>query len=108
MKIQTKQQLIGLYGPMVEERKTETGEKMQVPITIAVIAVNAITAPSDENRQLQGEEKMNRFLLAEKILRQEEVEITITEAAMIKKEVAKYFPIDIAGPFWKQLEAMAG
>lgn len=58
----------------------------------------------DEQDSLSEEEKIKRWLLKVKIVTSPDTELTIDEAALIKKRIGKAYGPDYVGPAFKILE----
>lgn len=57
-----------------------------------------------QNTKLTGEEKLERYLLAQRISLHQCVALTVEEAALVKKLVAEAFPINVVGAVWQMIE----
>lgn len=75
-------------------------------VTIGSVACNALLAPFDDERGLSGEEKVKRFELAVKISKANGLpaEITVEDAALIKKLVAKLYAPLVVGQVWQAVD----
>jgi hypothetical protein len=73
------------------------------PATLKGIAIDALMASYQGEDKLSGEEKMNRFLLAEKI-HKGEFDLTVEEIAMLKTLIGKAFTPIVVGQAWRILE----
>jgi len=94
--------LKGIDGKNIKD--PDTGEDL----TLAIVAARALLGNYQDEKDLPGEEKMRRFLLAKRILEtnkdEEKAEFTIDEMALVKKLIAKAFPTIIAGQAWAMIE----
>lgn len=68
-------------------------------------AVNALQAMFEDERNLDGAEKLKRWQLAMKVHAGGEVELTIDDLALIKRLVGKLYGPAVVGPVWSALEA---
>ncbi len=76
--------------------------------TTASFVIDALLAIFSDEAALPGEEKIKRYTLAKKISRPTfEAQITIEEAAMIKKLTGKLYGPLIVGQIWEILEGKA-
>lgn len=89
--------LNGLDGkPLQSEQKEK--------LTLSDVAVNALLATLDEDRQLAGTEKVKRYELARKIYGQKEVSLTPEELVMIRERIGKAYGPVVVGVAWRFLE----
>jgi hypothetical protein len=95
MKINVTQTLTDLNG---EDIMTEKGD-----LTLRSVLVNSLMGNYKEEN-ISGEEKLNRFILAEKIQKNDEIELKSEEISKIKKLIAKAFTTLIVGKTYKILE----
>lgn len=70
-------------------------------VTVKKIAVDALLANYEDERNLSGEDKVKRFRLAQKIhVAEDEIEITAEEISLIKRLVGKgYAPLAVGQVF---------
>ena len=67
--------------------------------------VESLLAVFEDERNLMGQEKLNRFILAKKIYEGEgEIEIPIEDISLLKKLVGKGYGALIVGQAWEILE----
>jgi hypothetical protein len=87
------------------ELKTLGGEPLQPPTTLKEVAVNILLTLLDDERNLPGEEKAKRSLLATRIYANpENIDLTVEELALIKKLIGKAYTPLIVGQAWQMLE----
>jgi hypothetical protein len=97
MLIDFTQLITDLSGEVVayDDKPVSEGGK---PMTLGIAAVNALQSVFEDERNLGGDEKMKRFLLAMKIHGASlPLDVTTDEAALIKKLVAKLPSILVYG-----------
>ena len=76
-----------------------------VTLTLATVAIRALVANYDDERNLPGEEKVKRWQLAMFIRSgRDEVDLATEEVALIKKLIAKAYGPLIVGQTWGMLE----
>ena len=92
MKIDFKQHLKNLDGDILKEGDKE--------LTLGMVSVGALLAPEE----VDGNEKLIRFELAQKIHKGECQELSVEEAALIKKLIAKPFTTLVVGQSLKMLD----
>ncbi len=69
------------------------------------IACDILLAQLPEERDLSGEEKCKRFVLATRIFSNpKKIDLTIEEVAMIKKLIGRAYPPLVVGQSWNYLE----
>jgi hypothetical protein len=100
VKIDVKQVIRDLQG---EPLKNPKGEDT----TLRWAFTEALLASSQGDENLSGEEKYNRYKLAKKVNASDEVELSVEEAAQIKKLLPKGFTPVLVGPVFDMIEAAA-
>lgn len=116
MKVMTGTVLVGMDDkPLVD--KVPSGEKNLMgadimidgpEVTLKSVAIAALTAIFDDERNLSGEEKVKRWELAMKVKNGGDlVELRTDEIVMIKKLIGKAFGPVVCGQAWQILEAGA-
>ena len=100
MKIKVNQVLKDLKGEDLKGKKK--GEKVE----LKTICVNALLSevPEKEGAKIDGNEKMKRFILAEKIQKANEIELTVEESSKIKAIIGGAFPPLVVGRAYNALE----
>ena len=97
MQIDFKRDLSDFSGNTLKEKDT--------PINLAVVAVNALMGVYPDEQNLEGTEKVRRYLLAQRIHGADgSLDIPVEDVALIKKLVGKGFPTLIAGQAIPMLE----
>lgn len=106
MKIALNQKLKDFDGEVLITEKLVGKETKKTPLTIAEVVINSLTANFGDEKDLTGDEKVKRFILAQKIHRKKDgtAEITIDEASMVKKLVGKAYGVLIVGQVFEILE----
>ena len=83
----------------------ETTDEKSPVLTLATVAENALLASYQDEANLSGDEKIKRFLIAEKIAKDpKDPKLGLDELALIKKLVAKAYNPLITGDMWKALD----
>lgn len=94
-----------------QEIKTLNGESIPAtdgkPAVLRGVAVDALLAVFADEQQLAGEEKLKRYLLAEKI-HNGGVEFNTEEIALVKRLIGKAFTPVVVGQAWQMLEGRNG
>ena len=72
--------------------------------TIATICENALLTVFADEQNLAGEEKVKRFLLAQRIHKREVDSISVDDIHLIKKLVGKAYGALVVGQVWKELD----
>lgn len=109
MKIDVTQQLTGLDGtPMTTGRQICQACGQVVgktePMTVRVAATRALSVTFRDEQGLRGEERVERFHLALKIINEDEPNLTVEEIALIKKLTGKLGGNVVAGRMWAILD----
>lgn len=103
MKVDFSQTMKDLDGKIITQGP---GLAESQPVTLRLLAVNALLAVFEEEKLLSGEEKVNRYNLAFLIhnATDEPVEITVENVAKIKQLISKMYAPLLVGQAWKMLE----
>jgi hypothetical protein len=76
-----------------------------VVLTVGRVCINALMQPQTGDDSENGEDKIKRAVLAERIFKKEEVKLTSEEIAMIKKRVNRgYSSPLVVRQVWEALE----
>lgn len=91
------------------EIKNFNGESIKLEgdnvLTLKDVCVGALLANYEEEKNLSGEEKFKRSLLAEKVyLSDGEIDVAIEDITLMKKLVGKRYSAIIVGQSFKLLE----
>ena len=100
MKIKVNQVLKDLKG---EDLKAG-GEDKEKGLELKVICTNALLSDNAEIEKIDGNEKMTRFLLAEKIQKANELDLTVEEITKIKKVIGLFYGPLLVGRAYNALE----
>lgn len=73
-------------------------------LTLKRAMVNALQAMFEDERQLEGEKKLERWKLAMKIHLGGEIDLTAEEIVLVKRLVGKLYGPSVVGPVWTALE----
>jgi hypothetical protein len=78
-----------------------------------IVAENALLASYEDEKALSGEEKLKRYMLAQKIEidarnSKPDTELTADEIALLKRLVAKAYGPLIVGQAWKMIDPAEG
>lgn len=98
MEIILNRELVGING---EALKDEGGKKFLLKDAI----VGSLLADFKDESELAGEEKVRRYRLAMKTLKEEDkVDISIEDLALVKKQIAKMYGVLVCAQAWEMLE----
>lgn len=95
MQIDFSQEIVGFDGEVIKDQRG--------PLTLGRVCGIALTSQG-QNEKNDGEEKLKRFLLAQKIFGKETVSVTVDEVSLMKKLVNESFGAAVMGPAWLMLE----
>ena len=101
MKVDLTKKIRNLEGDAFEEIKTEGDKRTKVKVTLKDICVNALQSNDDK---IDGNEKMKRFLFAEKLHKANKIDLTVDEVVKLKELIGKIYPIAYVGASYKLLE----
>lgn len=100
MKVDFSQSLVDLDGKALVE---QTSSK---PITLRALAVNALMASFEDEKNLSGEEKVKRYETALLVhnSQDEPIEMTVEAVALIKRLIGRSYGPLLVGQAWKMLD----
>ena len=113
MKINLKQALRSFEGevlkkPVQTEKKDKRGQPVieRRDMTLGTVCIDSLQAIYQDEKNLEAEEKMRRFVLAEEIyLADEEMDIKDDQVVLLKKVIDKAFPsMLVVGQAYRMLE----
>lgn len=82
-----------------------TGKPDEKQPTLGAIAINALLAAYPDEKELAPEEKVKRFVLAEKIQNHmKDAQLSADEIVLVKKLVGKGYPTVVVGEAWRLLD----
>ena len=96
MKVNFDKQLVDLDGTIIPDAKGN-------PAIPRGISVDALLAAFNDEQNIAGEEKLKRYILAEKIYKKED-DLSVEELALLKKLIGKAYTPLIVGQSWKIIE----
>jgi hypothetical protein len=99
MKVDFGKKLITLDGSIV--RKSPNSDD---PATLREISIESLMTMADDEKNLSGDDKVKRYYLALKIKDAQEIDITVEEAALLKKLIGRAYGPLIVGQAWEMLE----
>ena len=68
------------------------------PLTLRVALTNALVAQFDDEQKLPGEEKVARWTLAQRVHRDNAVELSAEEVSLAKKLIGRAYGAIVVGP----------
>jgi hypothetical protein len=90
---------------LLTEKPLKDGEK---DATLASICVQALMAQTPEDAAMSAEEKVQAYVVASRIIKAGVVEVSVEEAALMKRRVAKLFGPMVVGQCLPALDVDAG
>lgn len=96
MKVDFETRLVDLSGTAINDSEGK-------PAALRGVVIDALLAQFKDEPNLSGEEKVKRFILAEKIFRGE-TEVSAEDVSLIKKLIGKAYNPLIVGQAWQILE----
>lgn len=93
-----------LSGVTVVEEVEKDGEIVKEPVTLKVVALNALMAQYKDEEKLTGAEKMSRYVLAQRI-HGGNTEMSAEDVALLKKLIGKAYGTAVVGAAYSILEA---
>ncbi len=113
MQIDFSTTLISFDGKEIKRPKDDSvqptpGQKVdQVPVTLGWACVQALVAPSQDDANLSGIEKLERFTLAQKLHKEGIIDVNLDQVKMLRDLVAKTWSVAITGAAWMVLDPPA-
>lgn len=98
MKLDFTKVLVGLNKePLKQKDNTDHA-------TLGYVCTEALMATYRNEEQLSAEKKVGRYKLAQKIVGEGEIELSVEEVALLKELVGKAFGPSVVGPAYELLE----
>jgi len=98
MKVDFLQQLKDINGELIKDEKGNIAD-------LQYFAVNALLAVFNDEQNLAGTEKVNRWQLAIKIKNSnDDTEFSVEDVALVKKLIGKAYSAVVVGQAWAMLE----
>lgn len=98
MKVNFLQQLRDINGELIRDEKGNV-------VDLQHFAVNALLAVFNDEQNLAGVEKVNRWQLALKIKNSnDDTEFSVEDVALVKKLIGKAYSAVVVGQAWAMLE----
>lgn len=106
MKISLNQKIKDLEGEIITTPKKKGKEIIEEDLRLSTVLINSLLANFEDEKGLAGEEKINRYMLAQRIKRKEKttVDLTAENIQLIKPLVAKAYGISVVGKVWEILD----
>lgn len=76
----------------------------RLPLTLGDVAVNALLAPTEDDRNLAGTKKLERDRLARRIYGNPKAALSAEDVSLIKERIGKVYPASIVGASWPLLD----
>lgn len=90
--------------PLTESSKLPGSNGAVVDVTLRKICQNALLS---NDPKMSGEEKIKRYILAQRIQQQDLMELSADDISLIKKEIAIYFSPLIVGKAYELLDPVS-
>ena len=74
------------------------------PLTLRDVCATALVSPYPDEQHLAGTEKVKRWELATRIVKQDKVELAAEDVARLKELVGKAWGVVVVGPAWELLD----
>ena len=92
------QVLIGYDGDKITEVATVDKKPTERDVTLRMILCRSLMAQLPQDQQLQGEKKIELFVLAQRIHREDKVTFTTAELELLNSRVTEAFSAAVVGP----------
>lgn len=76
-------------------------------LTVGAVCANALIATFADEASLSGDEKLRRFMLAQRIVTAEQVDLIAEEIALIKLLVGKGYGALVVGRVWAAIDPVS-
>jgi hypothetical protein len=100
-------QIVGLNNPI----KNLAGEEIKddgKPFLMSAAITNALLSAFPDEKDISGDEKVKRFLLATRLHGQDSIDLSADEVVLCKRLVAKAYNPLVVGQAWAVLEPRSG
>jgi len=107
MKINLNQKLRTLSGKEIKVITDQgNGKTTEENVFLFDVIINSVLGNYADEKDLRGVEKIKRYILSQKVYRKrnEAVDLTTDEVALIKELVGKNYPALVVGQVWQILE----
>lgn len=94
------QVLTGLDGKPIMDGAGSSAK----PLTLSTVAVYALEATLEEDRQSSGEQKFQLDQLARKVYDNRDAVLTVDETALLKKRIGEAYGPLVVGAAWRLLD----
>lgn len=101
MKINVNQKLKTVEGQTMKDVGSD-GKAVEATLKMAI--VNSLLAPLQQGQNESGIEKVKKYELAMRVYKGGEVELTVEDIALIKKQIGDVYPPLIVGQTFDLLE----
>ena len=88
MQVNVTQSITDLDGQVI---RTNPADPASAPYLVRALFINAILMPRQNDAQLDGESKLKRFLLAQKIHDNDTVDLNVEDCAELKRLAGETF-----------------
>jgi hypothetical protein len=78
--------------------------ELKIPLSMKSVAIAVLMGMHEADKNIGGEEKLKRYLLATKINAGGEIELTAEEVTELKRLVGRGWPTPIVGPAYEFFE----
>jgi hypothetical protein len=106
MKLNVNEVIKGMDGKAIETPKTFKDGKVETVenLTVKKILLETLLQTTEQDRNVSGTEKFERYALASKINEGGEIDFTVEEAAKIKARVGEICTPLVLGYIWNRME----
>ncbi len=104
MKLDVTREFKDLYGEAIQDvSKDDNGVTSKKPLTVRAVLISALVT-SVQGTSIKAEEQVGRFILAHKVVSDDEIELSAEQVTNIKKWVAVRYAPMITGQICLLLE----
>ena len=105
MKIDMTKAIKNLEGDNIDNPESKLKEK--APLTMKILCTNSLLTPTQDERNIDGNEKAKRFELAMRIYTEKEVDLDIDELKLVKDLIGKVYSPLVVGQAYRILDPKA-
>ncbi len=102
MKIDMTKPIKNLIGVNLENPESKLKEKE--PLTMRIVCTNSLLTPTQDDKNIDGNEKAKRFELAMRIYTEKEIDLDIDELKMIKDLIGRLYTPLVVGRAYQILD----
>ena len=102
MKIDMTKTIKNLIGVDLENPESKLKEKE--PLTMRIVCTNSLLTPTQDDKNIDGNEKAKRFELAMRIYTEDEIDLNVDELKLLKDLIGRLYTPLVVGRAYQILD----